>query len=290
MDQGRFMLPAADPRRAAADILAFYRDAGVEDMLDEAPHDRFADDSTFLASPASNAGAESPAQTPRPLPSRASAPVAASRPASLPPASPDAAVADARARAASAATLDELRALMDAFDGCELKRTAYQLAFGDGNPKARLMFVGEAPGAEEDRQGKPFVGRAGQLLDRMLAAIGLDRTQVYIANIIPWRPPGNRDPSPAEISVCQPFITRQIELVDPDVLVSIGRFSAQTLLGVRDGILKSRGRWMTYRVGDKEIRAMATLHPAYLLRSPAQKKLAWRDFKAIRAALEQAPA
>ncbi len=284
------MLPAADPRRAAADILAFYRDAGVEDALDETPHDRFADDSALLAAPAHNARVESPAPARRPLAARDSAPAASSRPATPPPASPDAAVADARTRAASAATLDELRALMEAFDGCELKRTAYQLAFGDGNPKARLMFVGEAPGAEEDRQGKPFVGRAGQLLDRMLAAIGLDRTQVYIANIIPWRPPGNRDPSPAEISVCQPFITRQIELVDPDVLVSIGRFSAQTLLGVRDGILKSRGRWMTYRVGDKEIRAMATLHPAYLLRSPAQKKLSWRDFKAIRAALAETSA
>ena len=185
-------------------------------------------------------------------------------------------------------TMDELRALMEAFDGCELKRTAYRLCFGDGNPQARVMFIGEGPGAEEDKQGKPFVGRSGQLLDRMLAAIGLDRTKVYIANVVPWRPPGNRTPTPAEIAICKPFILRQIELVNPEVLICIGLPSAQTLLGAREGILKTRGRWMGFRNGDRDIRAMATLHPAYLLRQPSQKKLAWRDFKMIRGALAEA--
>ena len=149
------------------------------------------------------------------------------------------------------------------------------------------MLVGEAPGADEDRQGVPFVGRSGQLLDRMLAAIGLDRTAVYIANIIPWRPPGNRTPTPQEAAVCQPFIERQIELADPDILVCLGGPSAQSLLGLKDGITRSRGRWSEYDTGTRKIRAIATLHPAYLLRQPLQKRLAWRDLKAIRKALEE---
>jgi uracil-DNA glycosylase len=147
------------------------------------------------------------------------------------------------------------------------------------------MFVGEAPGAEEDRAGLPFVGRSGQLLDRMLAAIGLDRTRAYIANVIPWRPPGNRTPTPQELAICLPFIMRQIELADPDILVCLGGPSAQTLLGLKDGIIRSRGRWHDYDLGHRHVRAIATLHPAYLLRQPLQKRLAWRDFKAIRTAL-----
>ena len=150
------------------------------------------------------------------------------------------------------------------------------------------MFVGEAPGGDEDRVGRPFVGRSGQLLDRMLAAIGLDRTQVYIANVVPWRPPGNRTPTPQEIAICKPFIERQIELADPDILVCLGGPSAQTLLGIRDGILKTRGGWFSYTTGRREIRAFATLHPAYLLRQPLQKRLAWRDFRALKRALANA--
>jgi DNA polymerase len=133
--------------------------------------------------------------------------------------------------------------------------------------------------------GAPFVGRSGQLLDRMLAAIGLDRTGAYIANIIPWRPPGNRTPTPQESAVCQPFIERQIELADPDILVCLGGPSAQALLGLKEGIMRTRGRWLEYDTGTRKIRAMPTLHPAYLLRQPLQKRLAWRDFKAIRDAL-----
>jgi DNA polymerase len=191
----------------------------------------------------------------------------------------------AREAAKSAATLDELRALLEGFQGCGLRATATQLVFADGNPDARVMFVGEAPGYEEDQSGKPFVGRSGKLLDRMLAAIGLDRSTAYIANVVPWRPPGNRTPTPQETAICLPFIRRQIELVDPDVLVCLGGPSAQTLLGVRDGITRMRGRWFPYDTGTREIRAIATFHPAFLLRSPLQKRLAWRDFLAIKKAL-----
>jgi len=203
----------------------------------------------------------------------------------LAPPSPDAAVMAARELARSAASLDELRAILDRFEGCGLKATATQLVFADGNPKARVMCVGEAPGRDEDIEGLPFVGRSGKLLDRMLAAIGLDRTTVYIANIVPWRPPGNRTPTPQEAAICLPFLLRQIELCDPDVLVCLGGPSAQTLLSIKDGILKTRGRWFIFNSGKREIRAMPTLHPAYLLRSPIAKRLAWRDFLAIKKAL-----
>ena len=164
-------------------------------------------------------------------------------------------------------------------------RPRRQLVFADGNPKARVMFVGEAPGRDEDIEGLPFVGRSGKLLDRMLAAIGLDRTQAYIANIVPWRPPGNRTPTPQETAICLPFILRQIELADPDILVCLGGPSTQTLLGIKEGITRTRGRWFTFDTGTREIRAMPTFHPAFLLRSPLQKRLAWRDFLAIKKAL-----
>ena len=192
----------------------------------------------------------------------------------------------ARAAAKSAKTLDELRAILEKFDGCALKATATQLVFADGNPSAKVMFVGEAPGRDEDIEGLPFVGRSGKLLDRMLAAVGLDRTSVYIANVVPWRPPGNREPSLNETEICLPFILRQIELVDPDILVCMGNPSAKTLLGLKEGITKTRGRWFTFNTGKRDIRAMPTFHPAFLLRSPLQKRLAWRDFLAVRKALD----
>ena len=190
----------------------------------------------------------------------------------------------AREAAVTAATLDDLHAILDRFDGCALKATASRLVFADGNPAGRVMLVGEAPGRDEDIQGLPFVGRSGQLLDRMLAAIGLDRTSVYIANVVPWRPPGNRTPTPQETQICLPFIRRQIELADPDLLVCLGGPSAQALLGVREGITRIRGRWFAYQSAH-EIRAIATFHPAFLLRSPLQKRFAWRDFLAIKKAL-----
>jgi uracil-DNA glycosylase len=270
-----------DPDKAARELLAFYIDAGADTPVGETPVDRFADDAA-APSPA----APRPETTPSPtLPLKGggsqTAPVAAAPPP------PDAAATAARGTVQAIATLEELRAALDAFEGCALKGTATQLVFADGNPQARLMFVGEAPGRDEDIEGLPFVGRSGKLLDRMLAAIGLDRTGVYIANIVPWRPPGNRTPTPQESQICLPFIQRQIQLADPDILVCLGGPSAQTLLGIRDGITKARGRWFSYDTGKREIRAMATFHPAFLLRSPLQKRFVWRDFLAIKKALAQ---
>jgi DNA polymerase len=198
---------------------------------------------------------------------------------------PEAAVMAAREAARTAATLDELRSILAGFEGCALKATAKQLVFADGNPAARIMFVGEAPGRDEDLEGLPFVGRSGKLLDRMLAAIGLDRTSVYIANIIPWRPPGNRTPTPQETAICLPFTLRQIELADPDILVCLGNPSTQALLSTKEGITRTRGRWFNFHTGSREIRAMPTLHPAHLLRQPLAKRLAWRDLVAIKKTL-----
>jgi DNA polymerase len=170
---------------------------------------------------------------------------------------------------------------------CALKKTAKNLVFADGNSKARVMFVGEAPGADEDREGLPFVGRSGKLLDLMMQAIGLDRTSVYIANIVPWRPPGNRTPTPQETSICLPFIKRQIELANPDFLICLGKPSMQTLLGINEGIKAARGRWRNFETGTRTIQAMATFHPAYLLRSPNEKKFVWRDMLALKKALAE---
>jgi DNA polymerase len=193
----------------------------------------------------------------------------------------------AREAARNAASLVELREILSKFEGCALRATAKQLVFADGNPQARVMFVGEAPGREEDLEGLPFVGRSGKLLDLMIAAIGLNRTTAYIANIIPWRPPGNRTPTPQESQICLPFIRRQIELADPDVLVCMGGPASQTLLGVKQGIRATRGRWFDFHTGTREIRAIATYHPAYLLRTPLEKRFSWRDFLAIKKALSE---
>ena len=193
----------------------------------------------------------------------------------------------AREAAATAETLDELRATLASFEGCNLRFTATNLVFADGNPEARVMFVGEAPGFDEDTQGLPFVGRSGQLLDRMLKAIGLDRTTTYIANVIPWRPPGNRDPSPQETEICRPFIERQILLADPDFLVPLGGASTKQLFRTTAGITRLRGAWRDFDTGRRKIRAMATLHPAYLLRRPLEKRLAWRDLLALKEVLDK---
>ena len=260
--------------KSARDLLAFYTEAGVDALVGEQPVDRFA----AVETPAAPARTAQPAMPPPTFDTR-------TRAASVAPPAPDEAAMAAREAAKSAKTLDELRVILDKFDGCALKTTATQLVFADGNPKARVMFVGEAPGRDEDIEGLPFVGRSGKLLDRMLAAIGLDRTSVYIANIVPWRPPGNRTPTPQESQICLPFILRQIELVDPDILVCLGGPSAQTLLGIKEGITKTRGRWFSFDTGKREIRAMPTFHPAFLLRSPLQKRFAWRDFLAIKKAL-----
>jgi uracil-DNA glycosylase len=257
-------------------LLAFYLEAGVDCALADEPIDRMADPDLVPAG----------SPTPAAKPLIAAAPLPAPRgEAALPP---EAAILSAREAARTAPTLEVLRALLESFEGCALKSTATRLVFADGNPQARIMFVGEAPGREEDLEGLPFVGRSGKLLDRMLAAIGLDRTNAYIANVIPWRPPGNRTPTPQETQICLPFIQRQIELVNPDVLVTLGNPSTQTLLGKREGIMKTRGKWFEYDTGTRVTRALATFHPAYLLRSPSYKRMAWQDLRTIAKALEQA--
>jgi DNA polymerase len=263
----------------AAALLAWYAEMGVDAALEESPLDRL--------SPAPVAAAAEPAPAPerQPRPTRDLPPPRTLIAPAERPAAPDETERAARNAAAAATTLQELRAALDAFDGCGLKKTATQLVFADGNPEGRVMLVGEAPGRDEDIQGRPFVGRSGQLLDRMLAAIGLDRTQVYIANVVPWRPPGNRTPTPQETAACRPFISRQIELADPDFLICLGAPAAAELMNNTQGILKFRGQWRDFSTGTRTIRAMATLHPAYLLRQPLQKRLAWRDLLMLKEAL-----
>jgi uracil-DNA glycosylase len=289
-------------RQIARELIAFYLDAGVDCAVEERPLDRFADEPR-IPSPAERAepDGEGVRTTPSSNPERADSPadrgrrgvslLSAGGPATTaappPPAAPEAAIMAARESAGSAKDLDELRGLLAGFAGCTLAATATQLVFADGNPQARVMFVGEAPGRDEDIAGLPFVGRSGKLLDLMLAAIGLDRTKAYIANVVPWRPPGNRTPTPQETAICLPFIRRQIELANPDILVCLGQPATQTLLATREGITKTRGRWFKYDTGGREIRALATYHPAFLLRSPLQKRFAWRDFLALKKALAQ---
>jgi len=261
-----------------AELLRFYAEAGYNEALDEQPIDRLTQPapvpSTQRAAPSATA-----AERPRPA-APAQAAVPDEQQAAL-----------ARQLAREARTLEELRSQLQGFDGCNLKFTAKNLVFADGNPEAPIMFVGEAPGRDEDIEGLPFVGRSGRLLDMMMAAIGLDRTSAYISNVIPWRPPGNRDPSPLETEICRPFIERHIELVNPKVLVTLGNPSTKLLLRTTTGIMRLRGNWQVHVTpSGAEIPTMPTLHPAYLLRNPAHKKLAWRDFMEIRARLNDLPA
>lgn len=254
-------------------LLHWYAEMGVDIAVDDAPHDRFAESRASICRAEMGSLSAAPPET-----------IEISRrvirePGTVLP--PEVIAASAWEQAAAAQSLDDLRERLSRFEGCGLKATATRLVFGDGNPSADVMFVGEAPGADEDREGVPFVGRAGQLLDKMLASIGLDRGKVYIANVVPWRPPGNRTPTPLETSACLPFTRRQIELVDPKILVCLGGASAQTLLGGKEGVMRMRGRWFAYLAGNTEIRALAMLHPAFLLRQPAQKKLAWQDLRVL---------
>jgi uracil-DNA glycosylase len=253
----------AEDWQAALAALEWQLEAGVDEVIGEAPVNRYA-----LA-------AESPKVAPR---------VATGPVTSVAGADP---VAVAKALADQARTLDELRAAISAFDLCELKKGSRNTVFADGNPAARVLVLGEAPGAEEDREGRPFVGRAGQLLDRMFAAIGLDRTSpdpraaLYITNVLPWRPPGNRDPEPGEIAMLLPFVERHIALIDPEVIVVMGNTPLFALTGAK-GILRARGNW-TEALG-KPLLPMT--HPAYLLRNPAAKREAWADLLALQARLK----
>ena len=192
--------------------------------------------------------------------------------------------------AARANSLEELRAALEAYEGCALKKLSTHTVFADGTPGARVLFIGEAPGREEDQKGLPFVGRAGKLLDKMLAAIGLDRTKnAYIINVLPWRPPDNRNPDPVEVAKCIPFLRRHIDLANPDLIVLLGAVAVRNVLGKNEGIMATRGKWLEYYVNGRMVPAMPTLHPAYLLRQPAHKKLAWRDLLAIEQKLSALP-
>ena len=261
-------LAAKDPALAA--LLAWYLEAGVDETIGEAPLDRYGEPQPEAAAP-TLAGA--PPVEPV---------VATSSQERRPP------VAAAVAAAAAAATLVELRSILAGFDGCALAKTATNLVFGDGSAPARVVLIGEAPGSEEDRRGLPFVGPSGQLLDRMLASIGLLRENVFISNTVFWRPPGNRSPSSGEVAVCMPFLERIIELIDPLILVALGGPAANALLGRGESIGKLRGRWFTYQTPRlaRPITTTALFHPAYLLRTPGQKRLAWRDLLALRHKLD----
>ncbi len=292
----------ADARRGAAALLAWYREMGVDaavfgDAVDWLAHGDVKPGAAFTLTEAEPRGTPvrpSPLRVTPATPSRE--PASASRqtplaivtggaPRRVPAAAPDEAVMAARAAARNASSLEELGKLLERFEGCGLRATAKTLCFFRGASSAALMIVGEAPGADEDKAGKPFVGRAGQLLDKMLAAIGLDESSAHITNTVYWRPPGNRTPTPQEAEVCRPFLERQIELVDPKVILMLGGAAAKHLTGVAEGIMRLRGSWREIEVAGRTYRGMATLHPAYLLRSAASKRLAWRDLLAVRAAL-----
>jgi uracil-DNA glycosylase len=268
-----------DPRDLAA-LLAWQAAAGADEAILEQPVDRYRTEPP----PARRSLAEAPSPTARFAASKPAPRPLAPRPAFANPGTVSPAAADARELATAARSLEELAEALAAFDGCALKKTATNLVFADGNPAARIMFVGEAPGAEEDRAGKPFVGVSGQLLDRMLAWIGLDRTRFYITNIIFWRPPGNRTPTSDEIAACMPFVIRHIELVAPAILVPVGGPSTEALLQRRDGISKLHGRWFEYQTPglERPIPTFPIFHPAFLLRSPGQKRAAWKDLLAMR--------
>ncbi|RWK43363.1 uracil-DNA glycosylase [Mesorhizobium sp.] len=279
-----------------ADLLAFYASAGVDEALEEQPLNRFAEAASkpperasATVTPPTGENAALPRSTSLScagLGERQAAAPALRAPSATATVPDEQQAALARHLATTAATLDELRQHMAAFDGCNLKLTAKNLVFADGNPNAAVMLVGETPERDEDIEGLPFVGQSGRLLDRMLAAIGLDRTSAYIANVIPWRPPGNRTPTPHETEICRPFIERQIELVNPKMLVNLGGLSANILLGTTEAILRLRGNWRVHTTAAGiAIPAMPTLHPAYLLKNPAHKKLAWRDFLEVKAKL-----
>ena len=276
------------------DLFKFHIEAGCADVLDNTPVNHFAE--AELASPepvapetgepAAYAGLQegaSPPATPA-VPSVRPAVVAAQISAAVPQ---NGAAGDSATLAKNASTLDELAAALDSFEGCGLKKTAKSTVFSDGASSARVMLVGEAPGQDEDRTGKPFVGRSGQLLDAMMETIGLSRaSNLYIANVIPWRPPGNRAPSVDELEICKPFILRQIELAAPEIIVLVGGTSAKTLLNTETGITRLRGKWQTLEIGGRNIPALPFFHPAYVLRRPETKVDVWADLCALKQKLD----
>ncbi|OEJ69662.1 hypothetical protein BEN30_02160 [Magnetovibrio blakemorei] len=282
-----------------AEVLKWYLDAGVDEAMGEQPLDRYAllqeaqaeralaaeamlkeaqtaHDTSHVATPMSS-----------PSPGRIGSVPVPVRPADM--VDVQKAMKEAVERAAAAKNLDQLRAALETFDGCGLKKNATNLVFGDGNPAARIVLIGEAPGADEDRQGVPFVGASGQLLDKMLASIGLDRTNVFLSNTVFWRPPGNRSPNAGEISVCLPFVERMIEIIDPVVLITVGGPATHSLLAHPGSISRLRGQWFTYETPQMShpIAATAIYHPLNLLSTPAHKRQTWLDLIAIKAKLAE---
>ena len=279
-----------------ADVLAWYLDAGVDEAVGEEPLDRYA----LVKAAQSQRAAEAEAllkqshaeQDAKPQSAQQQAGQHQARAGVAPVRPADAGVGEEAMKSAvqlagAAKKLDDLREALEGFDGCPLKKTAMNLVFGDGNPDARIVFIGEAPGADEDRQGIPFVGASGQLLDKMLGSIGLQRSDVFISNTVFWRPPGNRTPNQGEIAVCLPFVERIIEIIDPAVLITVGGPATHSLLAQQGSVSRLRGRWFTYETPrmSHPIAASAIYHPAYLLRTPAQKRQAWSDMLAIKAKL-----
>lgn len=271
------------------DLLRQQVQGGCTDVLAEAPVNHYEAAPQATAFEAAPQAAISPAPAPISTPPssgetepRLAKPMT---PAAAQPSS-EAGIETAAALAAKADSLPALRDALHEFDGCALKATAKNLVFSDGVADAKIMLIGEAPGQDEDRQGKPFVGRSGQLLDTMLAAIGLSRQEnLYIANVVPWRPPGNRTPSSDEIALCKPFITRHIELVKPDYLLLVGNISNKTLLDTTTGITKLRGQWQDYDDDGRAVKALPLLHPAYVLRRPETKADVWADLCRLKQAL-----
>lgn len=287
------MIPTRAEIAALHDWLAAM---GADSALAETPTDWFAREQAGARTAAApHAPVASPATSPSPRHGALPPPMATHGPpprhvASPPrPAAvatpPDQALMAARTAARSAPSLEALRATLESFEGCGLRATAKQLCFYRGSARARLMLIGEAPGRDEDLAGKPFVGRAGQLLDKMLAAIGLGEADVHITNVVYWRPPGNRTPTPQEAQVCHPFLERQIELVAPELLLLLGGAATKQVLDTPEGIMRLRGKWRSFASAGREIRVMPSLHPAYLLRTPAAKRQAWQDLLAVQAAL-----
>jgi len=265
-------------------VLHWLIEAGADEAIVEEPIDRFAIPRANPQPTAAPLRSSSPTQSANP-----SAPMPSKKAAAAQAVSLSTAPGAARALAQSCTTLAELKNAISNFEGCELKRHATNTVFADGTPEGRIMLIGEAPGRDEDEQGLPFVGRAGKLLDRMLAEIGLDRRKVYITNVLNWRPPQNREPSPEEAAICLPFLHRHIELADPLLMILLGAVAVRHVLGINEGITRVRGRWDLFQSAtlNRSIPVMPTLHPAYLLRQPAAKRLAWRDLVAVAEKMKQ---
>ncbi len=259
---------------ALESLLHWYVAMGVDAAVDAEPHNRFG---PLEAEPAPEAPAPSPREAPTPL---------ARSGAEGPPASAEALVRHAEAVAAGAATLDDLRRAWEGFEGCALAATASQMIFADGTPGAPLMIIGAAPGSDDERQGRAFAGPQGQLLDGMLRAIGLTRQTAYLTNVIPWRPPGNRPPTPLEAALCLPFTRRHITLAKPAFILCLGERAAQLLLEARDPLGKLRGRWHSYEGERTTVKLAVTFSPDYLLGQPLQKRRAWIDLMSVAKMME----